>query len=392
MTTPRIRRDRAGDHARGQSMVEFALLIPALLLFMLIALDFGRVYLGYVNLQNLARIAANYAANDPTGNFAAGSEYEQLVLRDAAATNCDLDSTWTADSPPTFTDVNGDGKDTGIGDTVEVGLTCKFAILTPVISTILASQLDVSASAVFPIKVGMAAPGSGGGSPPTPAFSADDTSGTVSHTVKFFDESGGVPSGWLWEFGDGGTSSQQDPTHTYTSAGVYDVKLTASNSFGSAALTKPNYITVSDPGTVDFEAVPTSGAAPLLDVQFTDLSADNPTAWAWDFGDGGTSAIENPTHTFTSPGAYTVSLTVTTSAGGGTAVKTDYINVSVGLCQVPDFIGRKKNQAQGLWSARGFTTTVVIRPGAPQGNFTIGFQSITGNSMVPCSSTIEIDK
>ncbi len=392
MTTPRLRRDRTRDHSRGQSMVEFALLIPALLLFMLIALDFGRVYLGYVNLQNLARIAANYAANDPTANFAAGSEYEQIVLRDAAATNCDLDPTWTSDSPPAFTDVDGDGKSTGMGDTVEVGLTCKFAILTPVISTILASQLDVSASAVFPIKAGMAAPGSGGGSAPTPAFSADDTSGTVPHTVKFFDEFGGLPSGWLWDFGDGGTSIQQDPTHTYASAGVYDVKLTASNAFGSASLTKPNYITVTDPGTVDFEAFPTSGAAPLIDVQFTDLSADNPTAWAWDFGDGGTSAIQNPKHTFTSPGAYTVSLTVTTSAGGGTAVKTDYINVSVGLCQVPDFIGRKKNQAQGLWAARGFTTTVVIRPGAPNGNFTIGFQSITGNSMVPCSSTIEIDK
>jgi PKD repeat protein len=389
MKTPRLRRERARERSRGQSLVEFALLIPGLLLFMLIAIDFGRVYLGYVNLQNLARIAANYAANDPTASFAAGSEYEQLVLRDAAATNCELDPTWTSDSPPAFTDTNGDGKSTGIGDTVEVGLTCKFAILTPVISTILASELDVSASAVFPVKVGMAAPGSGGGSPPTPAFSADDTSGTVPHTVNFTDESGGVPDGWFWDFGDGSTSTQQDPTHTYTSAGVYDVKLTASNSFGSASLTKPNYITVSDPGTVDFEAVPTSGAAPLVDVQFTDLSADNPTAWAWDFGDGGTSAIQNPKHTFSAPGAYTVSLTVTTSVGGGTATKTDYINVGVALCQVPDFIGKRKNEAQGLWSARGFTTTVV--PLSP-GNFKIGFQSITGNSMVPCDSTIEIDK
>ena len=202
------------ERSRGQSIVEFALLIPGLLLFMLVALDFGRVYLGYVNLQNLARIAANYAANDPTASFGAGSEYEQLVLRDAAATNCDLDPSWTSDTPPAFTDVDGDGKSTGIGDTVAVGLTCKFDILTPIISSILADELDVSASAVFPIKVGMAAPGSGSGSPPSPAFSADDTSGTVPHTVKFFDESGGVPSGWFWDFGDGATSIQQDPTHT----------------------------------------------------------------------------------------------------------------------------------------------------------------------------------
>ena len=69
MTTPRLRRDRTRDHSRGQSMVEFALLIPALLLFMLIALDFGRVYLGYVNLQNLARIAANYRGERPDGQL-----------------------------------------------------------------------------------------------------------------------------------------------------------------------------------------------------------------------------------------------------------------------------------------------------------------------------------
>jgi PKD repeat protein len=385
-------RDRARHRSSGQSLVEFALLIPGLLLFMLVALDFGRVYLGYVNLQNLTRIAANYAANDPTADFAAGSDYEQLVMRDAGATNCDLDPTWTADFPPAFTDTNGDGDSTGLGDTVEVSLTCSFDILTPIITNILADEIDVSATAVFPIKQGMAAPGSGGGSVPNPAFEADDTSGTVPHTVNFTDTSGGIPTSWLWDFGDGATSTQQDPTHTYTSAGVYDVTLTATNAAGSASLTKPNYITVSPPGTIAFDAVPTSGAAPLIDVQFTDQSADNPTAWAWDFGDGGTSTIQNPTHTYANPGSYDVSLTVTTATGGGTLVKTGYINVSVSLCKVPDFVGKKMNQAQSLWFAAGFTTLVQVRAGAPNGNFTIGFQSITGNSMVPCSSTIEIDK
>ena len=151
-------RRRSRPRSGGQSLVEFALLIPGLLLFMLVALDFGRVYLGYVNLQNLTRIAANYAANDPTADFAAGSDYEQLVMRDASATNCDLDPTWAADFPPAFTDTNGDGDNTGLGDTVEVSLTCSFDILTPIITNILADEIDVSATAVFPIKQGMAAP------------------------------------------------------------------------------------------------------------------------------------------------------------------------------------------------------------------------------------------
>ncbi len=160
------------------------------------------------------------------------------------------------------------------------------------------------------------------------------------------------------------------PDPYLSSADVYDVTLTVSNAFGSATLTKPNYITVTDPGTVDFEALPTSGAAPLIDVQFTDLSADNPTAWAWDFGDGGTSAIQNPKHTFSSPGPYTVSLTVTTSAGGGTAVKTDYINVSVGLCQVPDFIGQEEEPGAGT----------VGGPGSPRPWSSAGARRATSRS------------
>ena len=59
--------------------------------------------------------------------------------------------------------------------------------------------------------------------------------------------------------------------------------------------------------TASFTATPTSGAFPLP-VQFTDTSAGGPTSWAWDFGDGATSSLANPTHTYAAPGTYTVSL------------------------------------------------------------------------------------
>ncbi|WP_426573901.1 PKD domain-containing protein [Aquihabitans sp. McL0605] len=75
-----------------------------------------------------------------------------------------------------------------------------------------------------------------------------------------------------------------------------------------------------------FNSTPTTGDAPL-DVTFTDTSSNNPTSWAWQFGDGGTSTERNPVHTYTTPGTYTVSLQATNSAGGNSVVKTNLINV-----------------------------------------------------------------
>lgn len=73
----------------------------------------------------------------------------------------------------------------------------------------------------------------------------------------------------------------------------------------------------------DFSGSPTSGDAPL-DVSFTDLSSNSPTAWSWDFGDGGSSAAQNPTHQY-SDGTYTVSLEAANAYGSDTETKTDYI-------------------------------------------------------------------
>ena len=87
------------------------------------------------------------------------------------------------------------------------------------------------------------------GTAPTAAFAADTTSGTAPLTVNFTDASTDAPTSWAWTFGDGGTSSAQNPSHTYTVAGTYTVTLTASNAFGSDVDTKSNYITVTTGGT-----------------------------------------------------------------------------------------------------------------------------------------------
>jgi PKD repeat protein len=76
-----------------------------------------------------------------------------------------------------------------------------------------------------------------------------------------------------------------------------------------------------------FTADTTSGQAPLT-VSFTDTSTGGPTSWSWDFGDGSASSARHPTHTYTEPGEYTVSLTATNTAGSSTATRTEFISVT----------------------------------------------------------------
>src|SRR5207247_10006818 len=83
--------------------------------------------------------------------------------------------------------------------------------------------------------------------------------------------------------------------------------------------------------TADFSGSPTSGFVPLQ-VQFTDHSLDGGapiTSWSWNFGDGGTSTTQNPSHIYLIPGTYNVSLTATNSVGPGSVTKNDYINAQI---------------------------------------------------------------
>jgi len=83
-----------------------------------------------------------------------------------------------------------------------------------------------------------------GGNPPVAQFVGNPTSGTAPLAVSFTDQSTYNPTSWSWAFGDGGTSTAQNPSHTYNSAGQYTVSLTATNAYGSNTNTKTNYITV----------------------------------------------------------------------------------------------------------------------------------------------------
>ncbi len=160
-------------------------------------------------------------------------------------------------------------------------------------------------------------------------FNADVTIGDAPLIVNFTDASTGKPTSWNWDFGDMKTSTEQKPTHTYTKSGSYTVKLTVSDGTAADTKTKEAYIVVQESASVtpDFKVTSTGGKAPFV-VQFTDMSLGSPTAWEWDFGDGSAfSTIQNPEHTYTSVGSYTVILTVTKDSKQYKTTKKDFITV-----------------------------------------------------------------
>jgi PKD repeat protein len=156
-----------------------------------------------------------------------------------------------------------------------------------------------------------------GATPPTAKF----TFAVTGQQVNFVDLSTGAPTSWVWNFGDGLVSNQQNPIHVYASPGAYTVTLLAINSAGSSA--------ASDVVTIAATAPPKSAftfKANGLTVNFADASTGGPTTWSWDFGDGTTSGQQNPIHPYATAGNYTVTLTV--SNAGGSSASTQIVTVT----------------------------------------------------------------
>src|SRR4029453_13148770 len=163
---------------------------------------------------------------------------------------------------------------------------------------------------------------------PAAKFKGTPTAGPAPLAVDFADESIGTVTDYLWNFGDGTTSTASNPSKIYSTPGVYTVTLTVTGVAGSDSLTSTNYVTVSAPAPVaQFFGNPTSGVSPLT-VNFSNTSAGTITGYTWTFGDGGTSTLANPSHVYAASGVYTVSLTVTGPGGSNTQTRSNYVTVA----------------------------------------------------------------
>jgi PKD repeat protein len=171
---------------------------------------------------------------------------------------------------------------------------------------------------------------------------------------------------YIWDFGDGTTSTATNPSHTYTAPGIYSVKLIATSQYGCQDIeTKSSYVTIFPQPSAAFNAPVTSSCSVTTPFNFNSTGA-NATTWFWNFGDGTTSTVQNPVHQYGAPGLYTVSLIVTSSSGcADTLVKPGYI--SIGNSLVPSFT---LNDSAGCGPVTiTFTSTV---PNATSWNWNFG--------------------
>jgi PKD repeat protein len=152
----------------------------------------------------------------------------------------------------------------------------------------------------------------------------------VGNQVNFVDKSTNSPTSWQWVFGDGSSSTQQNPIHTYSTAGAYTVTLTVRNSAGENSTSKVVTIASGTAPVADFEY-----SASGLQVNFVDRSTNTPTSWLWAFGDNSTTTVQNPVHTYSAAGNYTVTLKATNSSGSDDISK--IVTVSVGTAPTAKF-------------------------------------------------------
>lgn len=152
--------------------------------------------------------------------------------------------------------------------------------------------------------------------PPVADFSYAKSELTVDFTDLSNDSDGSVV-GWSWGFGDGNTSTAQNPSHTYATEGTYAVSLSVTDNEGATGSTSQNVTVTSsapnEPPNADFNYT-TDG----LTASFTDGSEDADgtiVSWSWSFGDGNASTAQNPSHNYATDGTYIVSLTVTDDEG-----------------------------------------------------------------------------
>jgi gliding motility-associated-like protein len=156
--------------------------------------------------------------------------------------------------------------------------------------------------------------------PASVSFVPDPPIGCTGQPVDFDNTSTPSSGTWVWNFGDGSpTSPFFEPTHTYTAAGTYTVNLNGSFGSGCSDLASVT-LTVVNPPAGDFTSPDPEDCQAPATINFTALPGPGVTGYLWDFGDGGTSTLANPSHTYTAFGDYTVSLTLFNASGCGTTV------------------------------------------------------------------------
>jgi len=371
------------DSRAGQALVELALVLPLLLVLLLGAIDFGRVFFGYVAVTNASRVAANYAATHPDawalGNDAQQDEYAQLI-RDAGADNCGL---YDSDEPPAPAFPDGSRE---LGDRVRVDLTCEFEMVNPFIEP-LVGPFTLSASSTFNVRRGctdcLAAPA--GPAPPAGSFCRQVP------TLVGLSVSGAILK---WEAA--GFTGPVEPlgaegTRTVASQTVDQGEATGCVS-GWAFFNSSVMVTLafSEPDGETCEVIPN-----ILGMTV----ADGRLAWT----EAGFASAQVTPASGEDVQIITVATYTPGTAGPGQCLVPESVSVDVQHeapppapppppCKVPSFVNEiSRADAPSAWSTAGFTTLIRFQP--PASNWTVvGRQSLLGGGYAVCDAEITLSK
>ena len=372
---------RKRARTRGQTIVEFALTLPVLILLLLFAIDFGRVFLGWISLNNAARVGANYAAMHPH-DWDSGSgpaEYDTLMADNLGAINCSPTPDPAAD--PAF------GPTKEPGELVRVDLGCNFTVLTPIISSVLSGTISIASSASFPISSGCLAACPTGPPAPPPGPPADNC--RTAPDVRDMSVAGARA---LW-VSAGFLASEFVPVSGPDDTRTVD-NYTVSQSANPDGCVAPEWM---------FNARMTVTLVPLVTPKPTPTCLYVPDIRGMTVADGRaawTAAAFTGAFLPTGNDTRIVLDQVTLPAGDpGDCLEPDAsITVSHGPglpppppapCQVPSFVNTSSSSATAIWTDAGFEAgNISFKP--KNGSFTVRSQTLVGGTYVACDSSIEL--
>lgn len=350
---------------RGQALVEVAIVLPLLVLLVVMAIDFGRVFFGWVGLHNAARIGADFAAQHPDADWASESDaqrqkYIDRMAADAAAINCELPEPLPMPSFPEGDDV---------GDDAVVELECAFGLITPIMSDLVGSPLDIRAQAIFPIRKGFAqvppnGEDEGENEPPPCALVPDMVSGTVSEART------------AWR-GRGFTGA-------FTPATGFDDDTVTAQFTTPTSSPESDCIPLTSSVVVESETAEgcPSGEfrVPLLSGQTVGDARDDwdASAFTGDFSPNGRSNEWAVGQEPASGECRPPSATMTVTVGPAPEPK---------QCTAPDFVGKSTTEAPALWSDEEFTGSIDYKNRPP---YTVGRQSLVAGQKYDCTASVSL--
>jgi hypothetical protein len=376
---------------RGQSVVELALIAPVILMLLLITIDFGRVFMGWVELNNMARVAANYGAQHSDSwpvvtaqQIADRAQYEALIDANKSVIDCTVVKPGGHYPDPTF------GVTRDPGDLVSVTLQCNFTVLAPFIQSFLPNPVVVTSSARFPITKGCLNgcddPGGVASATPPPTIDNCRTVPTMTNMSV-----AGAKAAWIAAGFPGANFNAPANSDTRTVATQSVTEPPGSDPcvagkafvFSSVAVTvtdlvtpKPSptcqYVpdirgmTVAD-GRAAWVALFTGAFAPATgqDAQIIDSETTNPASQPGD-------CLE-PT--------ATMDVTYVAAPPPPPAQP----------CLVPSLVNTSSATAAASWTAAGFVQSALTFKHSNQLPYTIKTQTLIGNTYWPCTSSMEVD-